>query len=116
MIYRNDEHMNRFNELIEQLHSYQQDDTYYLSALYIISSTEELYRKMFKYFDIDAGFSAEEMFAKEDFSSTNLILAKLTGHLFNNSYQVTPLDLIGMGEENYQVAMSAIYIRKYGVN
>lgn len=107
--------MSRFTLLRESLHGHQQNNNYYLSALYIITSSEELFKKMYQYFDKNEGFSAEEMFAKEDFSSSNLTLAKLASHLFNNNYQVTPLDLIGLKEESYQTAMSAIFIRKYGV-
>jgi hypothetical protein len=115
MIYTDDTHRERLEEQVKKLHSHQQNDVYYLSALYNMTSTEELFQKMFLYFDIDGGFLAAEMFAKEDFSSGNLILAKLTGHLFNDNYQVTPLDLISLGEESYKTAMSAIYIRKYGL-
>lgn len=116
MIYKDDEHSSRFLEQLNQLYEHQQKDVYYQSAIYIMTSEEKLFKKVSAYFDIDGGFQAEEMFAREDFSHAELVLAKLTGHLFNNNYQVTPLDLIELDEENYQIAMSAIYIRKYGVN
>ncbi|MEK5149061.1 MULTISPECIES: DUF6075 family protein [unclassified Psychrobacillus] len=116
MIYRDDEHSNRFHNQLYQLNQSQQNDVYYLSTLYIMTSSEKIFKKVSPYFDINDGFHAEEMFAHEEFTQEELILAKLTGHLFNNNYQVTVLDLIELNEDNYQIAMSAIYIRKYGVN
>lgn len=116
MIYRDDEHSNRFHEQFNKLNGHLQEDSYYLSALYIITSTEKLFQKVSPYFHIEEGFQAEEMFANEEFSHVELVLAKLAGHLFKNNYHVTPLDLIELDEKNYQIAMSAMYIRKYGVS
>ena len=112
MIYNNEEHMNLFLTLKGSI-EYKQE--IFLPVLYIMTSSKALYKKMHKYIYFNGSFRVEEMFANEQFSGSELLLAKLTSHLFNDTYQVTPLDLIGLDEEDYQIAMSAIYIRKYGV-
>lgn len=72
MIYRDDEHSNPFHEQFNKLNEHQQEDSYYLSAIYLITSTEKLFQKVSPYFHIEKGFQAEEMFANEEFSHVEL--------------------------------------------
>lgn len=57
------------------------------------------------------------MLAAEDFSSGLRTLAKLAVNLFNNNEEVSALDLVGnLDDENFTLALSAIKLRKYGID
>lgn len=114
-LYASEKHESLFNQTRQLLSPKIQNNTEYLSALYLITSNDELFAKMNPYFS-NAGFSFEEMFEEVDFSSGYLKLAKLAVNLFNNGIEITPLDLTSsLDQESFQVAINAIYIRKMGV-
>lgn len=90
-------------------------DTYYLSALYILTSDEEMRRKCLQFVNED-GIDFEVMIARNDFSSGYLVLVELASHLFNERITVTPMEMIDhLDETGFQIALNAILARRFPV-
>lgn len=92
-----------------------QVDCYYLPALFILLSTKNnLYKKIRNYIDAD-GIDFEAMMEKQDFSSGEAKLVRLAANLYNGSMEVTPQELINtLDDRNYDLAMQAIRFMRYG--
>ena len=111
----NEEHRQLFEKEVYLLPENYQQSSEFLSLVYIMTSSTEMYRKMKPHFRGELGeFDAFSMF-EQDFSSGHYVLAKLASHLYNNGKEISPLNLIeSLDTENMDVAMNAIYIRKTG--
>ena len=68
-------------------------DREYLSALYIITSDDELRCKCLPFVD-NEGIDFNEILEKQDFSGGYNPLIRLASNLFNENYGVTPMELI----------------------
>lgn len=115
-IFLDAEHYARFDQHLNQLNNYQQKSPEYQSALFILTSTDELYRKTISYFG-SHGFSHLDMFEEQDFSSGYSLMAKAAGNLFGfNDYELSLANLIGAtDEEMFPVLIQAMIIRKHGL-
>ena len=85
--------------------------------LYLISGNEELKQKVEPYFNGNSGmFDTEKMFEEQDFSAGLSILAKLAVNLFNANEKINPLQLMILDDENFELAMNAIILRRQGIS
>jgi hypothetical protein len=114
----NEDHRKSFQELREGLSENRRFDEKYLSVCFLMAGSPELFRKMNPYFDgVEGSLKSDKMFEEQDFSSSFGILAKLAVHLFNSNEKVSPLDLVEyLDKENFQLAINAIILRRYGIS
>lgn len=114
MFFKSTEHMERFLDVIEgigQVHN-GQIDLEYGAAVYILTADLEIWGKSKQYIDAE-GIAFGELLADTDFSGGYTILVKLAGNLFNNGQHLDPLDLIGLDEDNFKAALTAMQLRRY---
>lgn len=115
----NQEHEERFLYFrVENMSEYYRFNKEYLSVVYIMTSNEELYRKISPYFNGKIGeFDSEKMFKEIDFSGGDLVLAKLAVHLFNSNETVDPLHIISrLDNESFELALNVFVLRRYGIS
>ncbi len=86
-------------------------DPEYASALYILTSGSGTWQKAESYVDRD-GIDFETLFAEVDFSGAYSALIRLAGNLFNSATLCNPVDLYGLDERNFTVALNALQIRR----
>lgn len=115
-IFLDAEHQSRFNQHLSQLSAYQQASPEYQSALFILTSTDELYKKATPYFSSD-GFNHLDMFEKQDFSSGHVLMAKAAANLFGfYEYELSLAHLVGATDDDmFPVLVQALIIRKHGL-
>lgn len=113
----NNEHKAKFQEVRMEMADIDRFNKEFLAAAFIILGDAELEEKMKPYLDPDDGLlDSVAVFEQQDFSNEGLILAKLAAHLFDNSEQVLPLDLVKLEGEKLKLAMEAIMLRRYGIS
>ncbi|AQQ55527.1 DUF6075 family protein [Planococcus lenghuensis] len=109
------QHRQSFYQALSKFLPIEQRSSEYQSALFIMTSTDELIEKMLPYFT-KTGFQAQEMFAEEDFSSRYRKMAMLAVNLYNGDYEEPILDIItDLDPSMFQTMLQALIIRKYGV-
>lgn len=115
-IFLDDIHQSRFAQHLGQLNEYQQASTEYQAALFILTSTDELYQKTTPYFSTD-GFRHLAMFKEQDFSSGYALMTKAAANLFGfYEYELSLADLVSTAdEEMFPVLIQALIIRKHGL-
>lgn len=115
-IFLDADHYSRFDQHLKQLNNYQQTSSEYQSALFILTSTEELYSKAIPYFSSE-GFSHLDMFEEQDFSSGYALMAKAAGNLFGfYEYELSLSHLVSAtDDELFPVLVQALIIRKHGL-
>ena len=115
-IFLDTEHQSRFNQHLSQLSDYQQVSSEYQSALFILTSTDELYKKMTPYFSSD-GFNHLDMFEEQDFSSGHVLMAKAAANLFGfYEYELSLAHLVGATDDDmFPVLVQALIIRKHSL-
>lgn len=83
-----------------------------MSALYIITSDDELRCKCLPFVD-NEGIDFNEILEKQDFSGGYNPLIRLASNLFNENYGVTPMELITKtDDERFRIALEAIVLRR----
>ncbi|WP_394122055.1 hypothetical protein [Planococcus donghaensis] len=115
-IFLDADHYSRFDHHLNQLNKHQQVSPEYQSALFILTSTDELYRKTISYFG-SHGFSHLDMFEEQDFSSGYGLMVKAAGNLFGfYEYELSLAHLVGaIDDELFPVFIQALIIRKHGL-
>lgn len=115
--YLSREHKQDFLENRRNIPEYYRFNKEFLSVLYLISGNEELKQKVEPYFNGNSGmFDTEKMFEEQDFSAGLSILAKLAVNLFNANEKINPLQLMILDDENFELAMNAIILRRQGIS
>lgn len=115
--YLSREHKQDFLENRRNIPEYYRFNKEFLSVLYLISGNEELKQKIEPYFNGSSGmFDTEKMFEEQDFSAGLSILAKLAVNLFNANEKINPLQLMILDDENFELAMNAIILRRQGIS
>ncbi|OZS78670.1 hypothetical protein CF394_05120 [Tetzosporium hominis] len=105
-----------YNETLQKLSSYQQRSHEYQTLIYVLTGNDELVKKALPYLN-DGGFSSDRCFKEQDFSRGTASLLKLAVHLYNANEDCTPLELVeNLDSDSFQLAMNAVYLRKYGLN
>lgn len=110
------EHQSRFTQQLSRLNEYQQASSEYQAALFILTSTDELYRKAIPYFSSE-GFRHLNLFEEQDFSSGHALMAKAAANLFGFSeYELSLAHLVGATDDDmFPVLIQALIIRKHGL-
>ncbi|PJK16556.1 hypothetical protein CQS04_05190 [Chryseomicrobium excrementi] len=104
-----------YNEALQKLNSYQQRSHEYQTLIYVLTGNDELVKKALPYLT-DGGFSSDRCFKEQDFSRGTASLLKLAVHLYNANEDFTPLELVeNLDSDSFQLAMNAVYLRKYGM-
>ncbi len=115
--YLSREHKQDFLENRRNIPEYYRFNKEFLSVLYLISGNEELKQKIEPYFNGSSGmFDTEKMFEEQDFSAGLSVLAKLAVNLFNANEKINPLQLMILDDENFELAMNAIILRRQGIS
>lgn len=114
MFFKSPEHMQRFLATLEDLNKIRDGilNNEYSAPLYILTADNELWSKSKRYISTE-GISIRKILENNDFSSGYSRLVKLAGNLFNGHVPISPLDLIGLDDENFKVAIAAIELRQY---
>lgn len=114
MFFKSQEHMERFLNTLEDLNKTYNGilDNEYSAAVYILTADKEIWSKSKQYISHD-GLKFDQMLEKEDFSSSYNRLVRLACNLFNGYMHIDPLDLIGLDEDNFKLAIAAIELRQY---
>lgn len=116
--FASDEHKEHFANVIDSLHKVNADrrvDPEYGAAIFILTSTHmslwEMARNHIRGEKID--FTA---MMNQPLSSGEVIMLKLASHLFNEQTHIDPVELVRLDEQNFQLALSAIRLRRYGMH
>lgn len=116
MKFLNFEHQQQFNTLREELPEVYMNDIERKSLIYLMAGNKELEAKMKPYIDWVEGFSYEDMFKQEDFSSGLKVLANLAVVLYNHGVKLNFSDVFTyLDKDNLELALSAARYR-YGVD
>lgn len=112
MYFKDGQHQEKLFSLLEKYNK--ADSKEYSAAYYILTSDNELRRKAAAYISSD-GIDFMLMLEHEDFSSgyRNMIDAAMS--LFNSGAKVNLPDLCWLDEDNFNVILEAINIRRYGI-
>ena len=119
--YKDEDHRNKLKELLIKYKKvyakYNNEvDQYYLPTFYILTSDPELRRKSYRYIT-DEGIKFNQMTDEQDFSSGPMELIRLAHQLFNNGDQADISRIISvLDEENFQVALQAIILKRSSYN
>ena len=97
--------------LIEALQNVEHQDVYFTSALYILTADLATWQKAEDYVEHDS-IDFEQMLSEIDFSSGYIRLINLAWNLFNEHVKVNVVDLMGLDERNFNVAIQAIQLRR----
>jgi hypothetical protein len=88
-------------------------DPEYAAALYVLTADRSTWRKAQQYVD-RSGIDIPTMLEQVDFSSGDAVLIQWAGNLFNNQIHIDPIELLRLDESHYEVALSALSLRRYG--
>lgn len=121
MIFKNDEHAEKWSEAIELAGAIRDNDTvsgYYGASLFLITGIPGLYERVKKY--IGKGYiDYDGMLTKEWISTGERIIVALAGNLFNGSFfdDYTPADIINYCDPDaVKLVADALLLRKKTVN
>lgn len=87
-------------------------DPEYGAALYILTADEGTWQQASQYVSSE-GIEFEEMLEQQDFSSGYSVLINLAGNLFNGQQHIDPHEFLRLDEDNWQIALTAIQLRRY---
>jgi hypothetical protein len=89
-------------------------DAEYASCLYILAADLSTWGKASDYISRD-GIDIASMLEDVDFSGGYSVLILLAGNLFNEQQNINPIELLRLDETNFQIALCALNIRRYGL-
>lgn len=116
MIFRSDEHAERWAEAIDRAGAVNQDDTvsaYFGASIYILTGIPFLYDRIKKHVHRD--YIDFEAILDNGISSGERILVALAGNLYNGGFfdNYTPWDIAcGLDTGMVELAATAIWLRK----
>jgi hypothetical protein len=114
IFFKSPEHKERFVTTIQSIGKVYDGriDTEYGSAIYILTEGSTTWSKACDYIK-QHGIDFEAMQKEMDWSSGYSILVRLASNLFGNSDErVTPLEFMWLDEVNFQIALSALLVRR----
>jgi hypothetical protein len=89
-------------------------DQEYGAALYILTADAGIWKSAQTYVERHA-IDIEAMLAEIDLSHGYAVLVNLAGNLFNGEQHLEALELMRLDENNFSVALTAIRIRRAGL-
>jgi hypothetical protein len=88
-------------------------DPEYAAALYVLTADSSTWNKSQEYISTN-GIDIPTMLEEIDFSGGFTVLIEWAGNLFNGQQHIDPLELLRLDEENFQVALSSLLLRRGG--
>lgn len=118
IFFKSEGHKQRLIATIRQLGKVWENgrlDPEYASALYILSADAATWNQAQAYVE-RSGIDFEAMLAEVDFSSGYTVLINLAWNIFNDGQKLDVLDLLRLDEGNFNVALSALKLRRHGAH
>ena len=117
IIFKSAGHKQRFLAAIQNIGKVYGDkiDPEYGAALYILTSQVSTWNKASDYVSRD-GIDFEAMLKEVDFSGAYSVIIDLAGNLFNGNTHIDPVELLRLDEQNFQIALDAIKLRRSGMS
>jgi hypothetical protein len=113
IFFKSEEHKQRFLDAIIGLGKVYsgQLDPEYAAALYIFTSDLGTWQMVRRYVSRH-GIDIQRLLDEEHFSSSEAVLTKLAGNLFNNQQHLDPLEFLRLDDRNFQIALTALILRR----
>lgn len=113
--FKTPEHEDRFITAMQRMRKIYNGkfDPEYAAALYVLSADVSTWNKAQEYITGD-GIDIPLLLEEEDFSGGYSVLILLAGNLFNNQVHIDPVELMRLDENNFQIALGAILLRRNG--
>lgn len=110
------EHKKRFVEGMQRIEKIDSGkfDPEYAAALYILTADLATWEKAQEYVGHDS-INIPKMLEEVDFSSGHAVLVHWAGNLFNSGVHIDPIEALRLDESNFEVALCALRIRRYGM-
>jgi hypothetical protein len=114
--FRSQEHQERFVQTMNTIGKVYDGwfDPEYGAALYILTSDLFIWEEVSGYVSRD-GIGIARILKKVHLSSGESVLIKLAGNLFNGNEHIDPLELLRLDETNFTIAMTALKLRRDGL-
>lgn len=87
----------------------------YAATLYILTADQSTWLKVHDYIEGDE-IRFKEIFEEVDFGGGYSVLIHLAAHLFNSQFHIEPIEFLRLDPYNFEVAMSAVRIRRDGLH
>lgn len=116
-IFVSDEHRERFAQAIQSIGKIWESgriDPEYGAALYIFTSSASTWERASGYVS-STGILVEKLLKQVDFGGAYTVLIELAGNLFNGNIHVDPVEFMRLDENNFQIVLHAIRLRRYGL-
>jgi len=116
IFFKSADHKRRFITMMGQIGKIYDGnlDPEYSAALYILTADTGTWKKVSGYVDRD-GIEIDTILEEVDLSSGHAVLVRLAGNLFNNQQHLDPLEFLRLDEDNFQVALAALKLRRYSM-
>ncbi len=83
----------------------------YGAALYVLTSSAVAWEKAESYVDRE-GIYFEALLREVDFSGGYSVLIRFAANLFNDRTACSPVDLMRLDDQNFELALSALQVRR----
>jgi hypothetical protein len=115
--FTDEEHKKRLLSALEEIGCLANHGRYnseYAAPLYILTSKESTWLKTHDYIEGDS-IRFRAILDEVDFGGGYSVLINLAAHIFNSQFHVEPIEFLRLDPYNFEVAMSAIRIRRDGL-
>jgi hypothetical protein len=114
-IFESPAHKERFREVIQRLGKIDSQgiDPEYGAALYVLTASSGTWERAESYVASN-GIDFDGMLGPH-WSGGYVVLLKWVAGLFNGSVKIDPSDLMRLDEHNFEMALAALKIRRYGL-
>lgn len=117
MFYKSRAHQERLIQKMQELALIRDGvmDPEYGSALYILTSDVGMWKWANTFVgtvENNRGIDFEQMLASGGYSGGEDVLVRLASNLFNHNNRVDPLEFLDLDEQNFKLAMDAIWFRR----
>ena len=112
--FKSPEHRQRLLVALEQtgaVYDGNKVDQEYSAALYILTADLGIWQRVQEYVG-HSRIDIPEMLENIDLSSGYKTLVELAGNLFNSQTHTEPIELMGLDESNFRLALTALQIRR----
>lgn len=118
IFFKSPAHKQRFLAAMQQLGKVYDGklDPEYAAALFVLTSHAGTWTKAQQHVDkLGHGIDFPAMIEDQDWSGGYSVLIKWAGNLFNQEAHIDPIELLRLDEDNFELAISALKIRRYSM-
>lgn len=117
IFFKSDAHKARLLDAVEQLGKVDECsiDCEYGACLYILSANKHSWEVAQPYISRH-GIRIDLLLKNVHHSTSEAVLVQLAGNLFNEQQSVNPVEMMCLDPDNFLLALSAIWIRRYGLS